>query len=353
LRLESFGWTPYWESAFEPYSAAGLLPGRVLLAHRGRFFVASETADCQAEPAGKLRRAADSGAVWPVTGDWVALDSSGAAIEAVLPRRTCFLRKEPGKASRAQALAANVEVAFLVTSLDGGFNVRRLERYLFLVRESGARPVVVLNKTDLCVDLAGRLAEVRRLAPAIPVVSLSALADPNVDALTAFVQRGETAVLLGSSGVGKSTLVNRLCGVERQATQPIREHDARGRHTTTERELIRLAQGWLLMDTPGIRELQLWTSPGESGGLDETFSEIREYAERCRFRDCRHEGEPGCEVAAALERSELDPARLANYRKMQRELDYLERRRDSGAAASHQLHVRRLTRNLRRFYQKE
>lgn len=278
----------------------------------------------------------------PVTGDWVAVEES--RIEAILPRRTAFTRKAPGEETRPQVLAANIDVAVLVCGLDGDYNVRRLERYVYLARQSGARPVIVLNKTDVCAEVEERVRECERLG--VEVMALSALRDEALSPLIRQVGLGETAVLLGSSGAGKSTIVNRLRGCESQRTQAVREHDSRGRHTTTHRELIVLEFGWLLMDVPGIRELQLWSST-EGGGLEETFAEIGEWAEQCRFRDCRHEGEPGCAVARALAEGLIEEGRWGNFLKMRRELAHLERESDAGKAQEHKQWVKRIHKMMR------
>jgi ribosome biogenesis GTPase len=242
-------------------------------------------------------------------GDWVDLD--GEWIEAVLPRRSLIGRRAVNGAGQ-QILAANVDVIFLVTGLDHDFNLRRLERYLVVAAESGCRAVVVLNKADLCFDIDGMLAAARGVAGPTPVVALSALSEDACAVVSPFAGTGETATLLGSSGAGKSTLVNRFRGYESQVTAPVRSHDSRGRHATTRRELILLEQGWLLLDQPGLREVGLWA--GEDA-LDTAFDDIAELARECRFRDCRHQGEPGCAVAGAV-----DQARLASYHKLDREL---------------------------------
>ena len=258
--LESLGWSARWEAEFAPF-AGTLIPGRVRVAYRDSFLVWAADGEHSAVPSGKLRLAGD----WPVTGDWVALTPDGSRIEAVVPRRTAFVRREPGEAMRPQVIAANADVAFLVMGLDHDYNLRRLERYLYLTTVSGTRPVIVLNKSDLCEELEERCRTCERLAP---VVALSALTGAGLGSLLSYVAAGETAVLLGSSGAGKTTLANRLRGFEAMRTHPVREHDSRGRHTTTHRELIPLELGWLLMDVPGLRELQLWSAPD---ALDHTF----------------------------------------------------------------------------------
>ncbi|MBY0373204.1 MAG: ribosome small subunit-dependent GTPase A [Bryobacteraceae bacterium] len=335
MSLEQFGWSSYWERLFSSFSRETLEAARVLISHGHQCLVGTAAGNRLCALAGKLEER-------PVTGDWVAVEES--RIEAILPRRTAFTRKAPGEETRPQVLAANIDVAVLVCGLDGDYNVRRLERYVYLARQSGARPVIVLNKTDVCAEVEERVRECERLG--VEVMALSALRDEALSPLIRQVGLGETAVLLGSSGAGKSTIVNRLRGCESQRTQAVREHDSRGRHTTTHRELIVLEFGWLLMDVPGIRELQLWSST-EGGGLEETFAEIGEWAEQCRFRDCRHEGEPGCAVARALAEGLIEEGRWGNFLKMRRELAHLERESDARKAQEHKQWVKRIHKMMR------
>lgn len=312
--LTGFGWNDHWIAAFSPF-AASHQAGRIRLVHRGLFNVFTADGEHDAELSPKLRQGTERA----VTGDWVALSPDGN-IEAILPRRTAFVRRDPSERMRPQVIAANADVAFLVMGLDLDYNIRRLERYLYLTAESGARPVIVLNKSDLCEDLDARQRECGKLAP---VVVLNALAGDGLDKLTAHMQPGETAVLLGSSGAGKSTIANRLRGNELLATAPVRESDSKGRHTTTRRELIQLDRGWLLMDVPGLRGLQIWT-PNNPDALDIAFSDIAGLlAKGCRFRDCRHEEDPGCVIREALGSGTLDEGRWDNYRKLQGELTRL------------------------------
>jgi ribosome biogenesis GTPase len=321
--LTGLGWNAYWEGAYAPF-AEGHLAGRIRLVHRGVFNVLTEHGEFDAEPSPKLRQSQDR----LVTGDWVALSPDGALIEALLPRRTAFVRRDPGDRMRPQVIAANADLAFLVMGLDLDYNVRRLERYLYLTAESGARPVIVLNKSDLCPDLAVRVQECEKLAP---VVVLSALQGDGLDRLSAHARPHETAVLLGSSGAGKSTIANRLRGSELLATAPVRQHDSKGRHTTTRRELIQLELGWLLMDVPGLRGLQMWT-PTNPAALDIAFADIAQLlAQGCRFRDCRHQDDPGCTIRAALTEGTLDEGRWGNYLKLQDELARLSVANDQQA----------------------
>jgi len=262
----------------------------------------------------------------------------GARIARVLPRRTAFSRKEPGAVTRAQVIAANIDVLFVVAGLDGDFNLRRLERYLLLARESGARPVVVLNKSDLRAD--AEEAAILAAALGAPVVTTSALDGRGLAALEAHIAPYQTAALTGSSGVGKSTLLNRLLGSERQRVQEVRESDSRGRHTTVRRELFLAPTGWLIVDTPGLRELQLWAG---AESVDLAFADIADLAQRCRFRDCRHQGEPGCAVASGG----IDEGRLASYAKLQREAAHLERQQNQRSALEEKRRIKRIHRAMR------
>jgi len=259
-------------------------------------------------------------------------DKASATIHGVLPRRNAFTRKAAGPGRPAgQVVAANIEIAFLVTSLNADRNARRIERYLATALESGAAPVVVLTKADLCDDRAPALAEIEPLTRGVPVHVVSAVSGEGIEGLRACFAPGQTAVLLGSSGVGKSSLVNALAGTERMATGGIREDDARGRHTTTHRELVLLPDGRLVLDTPGMRELGLWEA---EAGVAEAFDDIEALATTCRFGDCRHEAEPGCAVRAALADGSLDGDRWRSWIKLQHELAHLVRREDPAARAA-------------------
>ncbi len=348
MPLRHLGWNQTLEDAFHPFRERGLVPARVAREDRGRYLLLDGRRECPAVLAGRLRHEARRRSDLPAVGDWVAARAGAAAtavIVAVLPRASAFLRKSAGEITEEQVVAANVDTVLLVSGLDGDFNLRRIERYLAAAWESGASPVIVLNKADLAGDLAARLAEVERVGMGVPVLALSALTGDGLAALAPWLGPGRTVALLGSSGVGKSTLVNALLGEARQATGAVREDDSRGRHVTTRRELVLLPGGGLLLDTPGLRELQLW---GDDGGLAGAFPDVVALAADCRFRDCAHADEPGCAVRAAVERGALEPARLESWRKLGRELRRLEARQDPRARAEEETRWKLIARSIRR-----
>jgi ribosome biogenesis GTPase / thiamine phosphate phosphatase len=336
--------------AFERYGAQGLMLARVATSQRDRYRLYTDPGEFDAEPSGGLWHRTPDRAGMPVVGDWAAARLVGegqAIVEAVLPRRTLFSRRASGRAEDQQPIAANIDLVFLVCGLDGDFNLRRLERYLTLAAESGAAPVVVLNKSDTCPDAAARIAETSAVAGNAPVIACSARTAEGVDALLRFVGPGRTVALLGSSGVGKSTIVNRLLGEERFRTHEVRAQDSRGRHTTTHRELVVLPQGGALIDTPGMRELQLWAG---QESVDAAFDEIAVLAAGCRFRDCSHAGEAGCAVAEALARGTLDAARLTSYRKLSGEARRHELMSDKLAALEQKRKWKVIHKAVKRMY---
>jgi ribosome biogenesis GTPase len=330
--LLDLGWSMIQALAWPAHAEAGLAPGRIISEERGSVNVATEAGEVSGTLAGRLRHAVelDPEALFPSVGDWVAVSDAGAGavvVQAVLPRSSAIVRRGPADRSHpSQVLAANVDVAFLVTSLNAEFNPRRLERYVAVAWESGARPVVVLSKSDLADDVEGRRVAAEAVSPGVEVVVASAVSGDGLEVLRRHLGVGRTMVFIGSSGVGKSSLVNALAGAPLLATASIREDDARGRHTTTRRMLIRLAEG-LVIDTPGLRELALY----DGDGLAEAFEDIESTSRSCRFNDCRHAGEPGCAVRAALAEGRLEPERLEAFRKLEREARRAELANDAVA----------------------
>jgi len=333
LRLP--GWNAHWRDLFEPYVSQRLTPGRVVAEHRDAYRIETEHGERAGALAGRLRHHATRRSELPAVGDFVAVRLAEVAgpsvIDAVLPRRTALVRRAAGDRPDDQIIAANLDIVFVMLGLDHDFNVRRVERYLAAVWESGANPVVLLNKSDLCDDLDARVDALQRVAMGVGIHVVSALTADGIGALQPYLQEGLTVGVVGSSGAGKSTLLNRLLGRDVQATSDVREHDSRGRHTTTHRELFVLPGGGIVIDTPGMREFQL-SSAGEVSGVESVFADIEALAAQCRFGDCAHAREPGCAVREAVARGHLDADRLASYEKLLKELRYEASRDDPSAA---------------------
>jgi ribosome biogenesis GTPase len=345
--LDSLGWTPALEDQFAPYAADGLEPARVAVEHRGAYLLYTTRGEQPAELAGRLRHAADSRGELPAVGDWVAASpTEPALIQAVLPRRTKFSRLAATDHGQTieQVVAANVDVVFLVAGLDGDLNLRRLERYLALGWESGAEPVLVLTKTDVCLDVDAAMLAVETVAFGVPVHPVSNVTGEGIAELAPYFSAGRTVAALGSSGVGKSSLVNRLAGEELMATGELRA-DGRGRHTTSNRQLLLLPGGGLFLDTPGMRELRLWES---DEGLAQTFDDVAAAAALCRFADCSHEREPGCGVRAALADGTLAADRYHSWRKLQAELRHLAVKQDARLRSEARKEIRRRARGRRK-----
>lgn len=321
--LKKLGWNAFFGDNFREY-AGEYEPGRVSTVYKNSYNVYTKAGETRARISGSLRQGNDR----PVVGDWVALsrDSTGTVtIHAILTRKSKFSRKVAGTSTGEQVMVTNIDTVFIVTSLNKDFNLRRLERYLAIARESGAEPVVILSKSDVCKDVEQKISEVREIAPGITVFAISSLENQGMEQLAPYLKEGMTAALLGSSGVGKSTLINALEGYERQKVGEIREDDSRGRHVTTERELVLLERGGIIIDNPGMRELQLWDA-GE--GLMDLFRDIEDLGRQCKFSDCKHETEPGCAIKKAISDGTLSNVRLESYRKLQKEMLAVERKKN-------------------------
>lgn len=332
LNLEDYGWNSFFEEHSANNRNDNLVPARVSFQGRGMYRLISECGEVWAQTGGALRHdSLDSGDL-PVCGDWVLADDpmgrDRAVIRFLLPRRTSFSRKQAGTAVRRQVIAANIDTVCLVSGLDSDFNPRRIERYLAIASENGTCPVIVLNKADICIEVSDRIAEAKSLAPGVPVLAVSATAGSGVEDILNYIGRGQTSAFLGSSGVGKSSIVNRLLGRSAQEVRETDLHTGRGMHTTSARQLFLLPSGGLIMDTPGMRELQVWSV---DSGLDTAFEDIKALAEGCRFRDCSHQSEPGCYVRDAVLEGELDARRLANYFKIRKDACYIESKRTHSA----------------------
>jgi ribosome biogenesis GTPase len=333
VRLDELGWDELLAAACEPWAARpDHVPARVAVEFNHLYRVYVDGAEVEAVVSGRLKHQAESRGELPAVGDWVIVrkqpDEDRGAIVHVLPRRSRFSRKVPGSVTDEQVVAANVDVVFLVMALDGDFSPRRLERYLLLARESGAAPVVLLTKPDLSADVPARVAEVAAVAGGLPVHVLNPRSGEGADAVRAYLAPGRTCALLGSSGVGKSTIVNRLVGTDVQKTRAVREADSKGRHTTTHRELVPVPGGGILLDTPGMRELQLWAG---GDAVEQSFDDVERHTAGCHFSDCRHREEPRCAVKAAVAEGVLPAERLESYLSLQSELTHLARQRDERA----------------------
>lgn len=332
MNLQEIGFNGHFQEAANAYINEGYEVGRVSVEFKGMYRLLTVYGELLAEVSGKYRHQAITREDYPAVGDWVVYrrlgDGDKAQIVHTLPRFSKFSRKTAGLETTEQILATNIDTVFLVNALNNDFNPRRIERYLVMAWESGANPVIVLSKADLCEDLEDKINEVEQVAFGVPIIAISSIMNEGIDLLAPYTATGKTVALLGSSGVGKSTLINVLFGEEVQKTKEVREQDDRGRHTTTHRELFILPNGGILIDTPGMREFQLWDS---SSGLESGFQEIESLASDCQFRDCKHENEPNCAVRLAIEEGRITEGRNNSYKKLQKELAYMERKNNQRA----------------------
>lgn len=330
MQLTELGFDPFFEATAAEYRDKQLSPARITREDRERFGAITEHGELTLTLSGRFRHNAVRRSDFPAVGDWVMIepvDANAGVIHAVLPRRSSFSRQMIGIGERAeeQILAANIDTVFILMGLDGNYNLRRVERYVTLAWESGATPVIILNKADLCEDSDARVDQVQSVAVGVDVYAISALEQDGLEALQSYLGNGKTVALLGSSGVGKSTLVNALLGEKRMATQQVSDDSARGRHTTVHRQMLPLPNGGLLIDTPGLRGMKIWA---DEDAVAKTFEDIESLAEHCKFKDCKHESEPNCAVKAAIDSGDLDSSRFESYKKQMRELQYLARRED-------------------------
>jgi ribosome biogenesis GTPase / thiamine phosphate phosphatase len=338
MTLQSLGWSAFFEAHLQNTL---LRPCRVVSEGTDLLLVHDGAGEVLAWPRGRLRNQPNFP---PVVGDWVLADRADDdryVVESILERRTAMVRKQAGSRASAQVLAANVDRVLLMTSMNQDFSVRRMERYLTLTWESGATPIIVLTKADLVTEVGPFRREAEKCALGFPVFCISSVSGGGIGELRSSLVAGETVVLLGSSGVGKSTLINVLGGAEVRKTRSVREEDGKGRHATSDRHLVRLSSGVLLIDTPGLREVQLWaTDPA----VAQTFPEVSELAIDCRFRDCQHQGEPGCAVVAGVGSGQIDANRLESFHRLRRELDRLDRESDPLLAKQHKSKIKRIMR---------
>jgi ribosome biogenesis GTPase / thiamine phosphate phosphatase len=353
--LQELGWDSHFSDQFERREIPDAIPARIATEQRQSYQALSEYGELTVEISGKLRHQTLNGEPYPAVGDWVVvkpqLDEGKGVIHAVLPRKSKFSRKVAGIKTTEQIVAANVDTVFIVSGLDGGrsLNMRRLERYLVLAWDSGALPVIVLNKLDLCPDVAALLMEMESVVAGLTVHPVSAKEKLGLESLHEYIARGQTVAFLGSSGVGKSALINALLGTQRQTIGNVREDDRQGKHTTTRRELIRVPEGGVLIDTPGMREIQLW---GDEENLKSAFEDIDLIAKDCRFTDCQHLNEPGCAISQAISNGNLDAGRFQSYQKLQREIQHLEMRQSDQGRLEEKTQQKNFSRMIRQFQQK-
>lgn len=324
MQLTDLGWCSFFENHFKQYQNQDYSVMRVIRENREKYIACNESGEFSCEVTGKFRFETNNKSKFPTVGDWVVAsivpNEKKAMIHAVLPRQSIFSRKAAGEITEEQPVAANIDIIFIITGLDLNYNLRRIERYLSIAWESGAVPVLLLNKSDLCPETEQRKQEVESIAMGVDVYTLSAHNQKDLEKLNKYIKARKTVAFLGSSGVGKSTIINSLLGTDRLKVNKVSELGSRGGHTTTFRELIVLPDGGMVIDTPGMREIQVW---GDEEGFKQVFEDIKELSSDCRFNDCTHENEPGCAVQEAINNGSLDQKRFGSYLKLKKEFAYL------------------------------
>ncbi|RJP71956.1 MAG: ribosome small subunit-dependent GTPase A [Ignavibacteriales bacterium] len=351
FNLKQLGWNNFFENEFESYKRQGFSAGRIAIENKTNYLVYTEAGEATGECSGKLMFATEDNSDLPKAGDWVAVslydNNEKAVIHEVVNRHTKLSRKSPDKKVSEQVIAANIDIVFIVQALDDNFNINRLERYLTAVYQSGAKPVVVLNKSDLCPDVETKISKVKKIKDELDVVAVSAVDKTGISNLYQYISEGVTIAFIGSSGVGKSTLINLLLGEEHFKTNAIRESDSRGKHTTTHRELVLLPDGGMLIDTPGMRGFLMWSS---QSSLNKTFDEFGEFAVECHFKDCTHIHETGCAVLQALNDGLIEEERYRNYLKLHKEVKYLETKTDKFAELEEKRKWKNIHKEIKRYF---